>query len=72
MRESPTINTTTMPTRTSDWEVGWPTHEAAERYAVMAVPVPAGLVTPKAAGTCSRKMMTAIPRANPSTTGHGT
>ena len=32
---------------------------------------PTGSVTPTAAGTCCRKMIVAMPRVNPSTTGHG-
>ena len=34
-----------------------------------AVAVPAGLGTPRAAGTCSRKMMTAMPEVKPTVTG---
>ena len=43
----------------------------AARPATTAVFSPAGLATPSAAGTCCRKMMTAIPTVKPSTTGHG-
>ena len=39
--------------------------------ATAAVFSPAGFATPRAAGTCWRKMITAIPTVNPSTTGHG-
>ncbi len=44
---------------------------SSARPATTAVDVPAGLGTSRANGTCWRKMMTAMPRVNPSMTGHG-
>jgi len=67
----PIIIAATMPTRASDSTVGCPAQPRTDRHAASAV-LPDGLATPRTAGTCSRKMMTAMPRANPSTTGHGT
>ena len=39
--------------------------------ATAAVFSPGGFDTPSAAGTCCKKMITAIPIVKPSTTGHG-
>ena len=47
-------------------------HSPTARTATTAVFSPSGLGTPSAAGTCWRKMITAMPTVNPSTTGHGT
>ena len=40
-------------------------------HAAGRVRCPAGAVAPKAAGTCCRKMMAAIPSVKPSIIGHG-
>jgi hypothetical protein len=69
---SPTMATATTVTRTSHSKPGMPTHRTRDRQATTAMPVPAGLGTPRAVGTCWRKMMTAIPTAHSSTTGQGT
>ena len=52
--------------------VPWSIASTAARQATTAVLSPSGLATPRALGTCWRKMMTAIPTVKPSTTGHGT
>ena len=46
-------------------------HRRRPCAATTAVFSPSGLATPSAAGTCCRKMITAMPRVKPSITGHG-
>jgi hypothetical protein len=72
MRGTPTMMATTSATRPKAHHIPPPpTASPTARTATAAVFSPSGLGTPRAAGTCCRKMMTAIPRVNPSITGQG-
>jgi hypothetical protein len=63
-----TTPSTTLPSTTApDGQSAAPT----ERTAVTRVLCPVSAATPTAAGTCCRKMIAAMPRVKPSTTGHG-
>src|SRR4051794_3719005 len=67
-----TITATTIATSAMAANDPVPTELPTAFAAMTAVFSPPGLGTPSAAGTCWRKMIAAMPRVNPSITGHGT
>jgi hypothetical protein len=65
------MTTTTIATRPIDAGSRDPTASRTARPATVAEFSPSGRATPRAAGTCCRKMITAMPTVNPSITGQG-
>ncbi len=71
IRGATTMTLATMATNPSAARLPFPNASTTARTAIAAVFSPAGLATPSAAGICCKKMITAMPTVNPSTTGHG-
>ncbi len=71
-RTAPTMIAATSSTSSSDDQLPSPRNASpTARTATAAVFWPSGFGTPRAVGTCCKKMMRAIPMVKPSTTGHG-
>ena len=71
IRGTTTITATTSSTNATACTCPSETESPTARTATTAAFSPSGLATPSAAGTCCKKMITAMPTVNPSTTGHG-